>query len=78
MLYYKCKCGEIQIYGSMPPDPCLECDDCLTTPETHSHLHKRAEPHKWTTEVVVTDSCDGMLTFCEWCRINKKDYENVN
>jgi hypothetical protein len=32
--YYRCKCGDSQAWGSMPPEPCEECPKCQTTLET--------------------------------------------
>lgn len=38
MVYYRCKCGNREAFGSMPPPPCEECPLCLTTLETHPDL----------------------------------------
>lgn len=67
MKYYRCKCGEAQSWGSMPPPPCMECSECQTTLEVHPDDHRRAKPHNYQTHEVQTDEGMKPLTQCIWC-----------
>ena len=39
MLYYKCKCGKRESWGSYGPRPCQRCKECETS-----------EPHQWVPQ----------------------------
>lgn len=54
MRYYQCKCGTMQMWDSgYGAPPCMGCDECKTTMESHAAAHKTPEPHdlqgRWIT-----------------------------
>lgn len=51
MIYYRCKCGKNEYFGSgMVPHDCEGCDECGTTLSTHPEGHKPRAPHEWETK----------------------------
>jgi len=50
MRYYRCKCGNCQAWGSMPPEKCNGCKECNTTLEESPNTHTEPSEHKWITE----------------------------
>ena len=67
MIYYRCKCGKVESYGSMSPNPCLGCVDCGTNLTSHPDLHKKPELHNWITDEILTDEGVMHQTKCSWC-----------
>lgn len=67
MMYYRCKCGKCEAWGSMPPNPCDGCDDCGTNLSAHPDFHSPPEPHNPNTQMVETDEGMKPLTRCLWC-----------
>jgi hypothetical protein len=71
MQYYRCKCGKLEAYGSMGPDPCRGCDECGTNLTTHPDFHHPPVPHRYEAQPVETDEGVKMLTQCTWCGKHK-------
>ncbi len=67
MLTYRCRCGQTEAYGSMPPTPCSGCKFCGTTLETHPTLWRDPPPHDYIPTPVMTDEGPKTLTRCRWC-----------
>ncbi len=72
MQYYRCKCGKMESWGSMPPNRCQGCPDCGTNLSTHPDHHPPAD-HNWSANKVQTDDGPATLTVCSWCGIAKVD-----
>ncbi len=49
MQYYRCKCGESTMFGSLSPLDCQGCDKCNTTLTQHPDYHEEPKPHDWMT-----------------------------
>lgn len=47
MQYYRCKCGNAQAWGSIPPRPCDGCTKCNTTLTGSPDYHETPQPHLW-------------------------------
>lgn len=77
MKYYRCKCGDQQSYGSMPPPFCHACPLCGSNLATHPADHDDAAPHVYYDEMVMTN--DGMkpLTLCQYCLEPKSEIEKA-
>lgn len=45
MQYWRCKCGDTECWGSMPPAPCAYCDKCQSTLAQHPDYHEAPRPH---------------------------------
>jgi hypothetical protein len=75
MIYYRCKCGLHEAWGSMPPPRCLECEKCETTLASDSLSHGRAEPHEFSTQGVETNEGMKGLDVCVWCGKSRRELE---
>lgn len=51
MQYYRCKCGKMEAWGSMPPDQCHGCKECGTNLALDPYSHHPPEPHEFTATV---------------------------
>jgi len=47
MIYYRCKCGEIQAWSSMSIPDCDGCYKCKTTLAPNPELHKPLQKHEF-------------------------------
>ena len=77
MQYYRCKCGNAQAWGSMPPERCSGCKKCKTTLSKHPDFHQSYDPetaHDFSyVEQVETDNGTQPLTRCKYCYRSKKE-----
>ena len=73
MLYYRCKCGKSEAWGSMPPFPCTGCSECGTTLDTSPSLHHEPKPHELRETRVQTDVGEMPLSVCVWCGKSKAE-----
>lgn len=71
MRYYRCKCGERQSWGSMPPYPCQKCPACGSDLAESPDLHREPQDHDWRTQQVETDNGPQPITRCSWCGTRK-------
>jgi len=75
MIYYRCKCGKHEAWGSLPPNPCDSCEECGTNLTMHPDLHHPPKPHNWHPTQVETDEGTKVLTRCSWCLKTKLQVE---
>jgi len=47
VIFYRCKCGQTEAWGSMPPSPCTGCSTCKTTLEASPGAHSQPIPHEF-------------------------------
>ena len=73
MIYYRCKCGYSESWGSMPPYPCSGCENCNTTLEVDSRSHKKPENHEFIPYKVETDTGLSTIHRCKWCNKTKTE-----
>lgn len=74
MMYYRCKCGDRESFGSMPPNPCAQCETCGSDLAPTPELHRPPRDHDWETRLVDTDEGQRELTVCRWCGLHKVDW----
>src|SRR5688572_28990832 len=67
VIYYRCKCGAVEVWGSIAPDPCLGCKDCGTTPALTPDGHRSPRSHVLIKTAVDTDDGQAILSRCRWC-----------
>jgi hypothetical protein len=67
MQYYRFKCGEHEMWGSMGPRPCDGCSKCGTTLTQDPAFHTTPEPHEFIPTDVETDAGKAVLHRCKWC-----------
>lgn len=70
-MYYRCKCGEITAWGSMPPYPCSKCDKCGSNLATSPGAHTDPLPHDFVAREVPTDKGPATLSRCRWCGLTR-------
>lgn len=76
MLFYRCKCGKLASYGSMPPDRCASCPDCGSDLAPAPDAHTGPKPHEFSlTSTVDTDEGPKPLTRCRWCYRTRAEVE---
>ena len=77
MIYSRCKCGNVQQWGSgMPPAKCDPCPKCGTIPATGPDCHPDPVPHDFSfAEQVETDEGPKTLSRCRYCLKTKKEIE---
>jgi len=73
MIYYRCKCGKQEAWGSMPPNQCDGCSECGTTLDTHPELHRTPTPHDFVATNVATDEGPKPLSRCRYCHRTKAE-----
>lgn len=72
---YRCRCGERQYWGALPPAPCHGCPACGTTPAMLPATPAAPAPHDWQTQQVRTDHGDQPLTYCRYCGLSRREFE---
>lgn len=76
MQYYRCKCGNREAHGSMPPYRCSKCSKCGSDLATHPDLHAEPVEHDFSSvETVKTDQGDATITSCKYCYRTKEQVE---
>jgi hypothetical protein len=75
MQTYRCECGKLVSWGSMPPPRCMGCKTCGTAMTLHPDLLGPPEAHEFFEMKVETDDGDAALTLCRWCHKTKKQIE---
>ena len=79
--YGKCKCGYIEAFGSMPPNPCDRCEKCGTGYGYGAPWYKEPIEHEFQLEGVETNEGTKQLSRCIYCRETKgkieKDLKNL-
>lgn len=77
MRYYRCKCGWLMSWGSMPPHPCSKCEKCGSNLAEGPDLHEEPQEHDWVIEKVETDEGLKDRTHCRWCGRRKIEIEKA-
>lgn len=67
MIYYRCKCGKSELFGSLSPARCDACADCGSNLARHPDLHFPPEPHDFVPTPVETDEGMKTLSRCKYC-----------
>lgn len=76
MRYYRCKCGQLESWGTMRPPQCSWCEACQSNPAETPDTHRTERtPHKWYQEKVDTDAGEAELTRCVYCGHTRKELE---
>lgn len=71
MQYYRCKCGNLESWGSDGTTPCRSCPKCGTTLAQHPADHRKPVPHQWQT---LYDRNTGKpYKVCRVCLTKKED-----
>jgi hypothetical protein len=60
MRAYRCKCGEMQWFGSDGPPACLTCEVCGT-----ACGGREPAPHEWVTR--YNPNTGAPYEICRWC-----------
>jgi hypothetical protein len=77
MLYYRCKCGNTQAWGSMPPNRCDKCESCGSDLALDPEGHREPSPHDFSAvQEVVTDQGTATITRCRHCYRTKAELES--
>lgn len=76
MIYFKCKCGKMEFFGSgMMPNDCDGCTECGTTLATSPEGHKEIAPHEW---IIKYDENTGKpYRRCKKCYQKEKEENDV-
>lgn len=78
MIYYRCKCGDAQAWGSLPPEQCDSCSKCRSNLATGPSLHREPKAHEFTlVNKVMTDEGEKDLTYCRYCTRTKHELEKL-
>lgn len=76
MQYYRCKCGEHEAWGSMPPARCSQCKKCNSDLSLHPDYHNEPVPHDFSSvEKLTTDQGEATITRCRYCHYTKAQIE---
>ena len=67
MIFYRCKCGEREAIGSMPPPQCARCRKCGSDLASSPDRHREPEPHNFVAHQVETDEGPKPLSRCSYC-----------
>lgn len=78
MQYYRCKCGNREAYGSMPPYACDKCEKCGSDLSLHPDYHQEPKPHDFSAvENVQTDQGAATITRCRYCSRTREQIERA-
>lgn len=78
MLYYRCKCGYSEAWGSMPPYQCHACPKCGSDLATGPNVHQEPKPHDFShVTQVATDEGPKPLTRCRYCGCTQAEVEEA-
>ena len=72
MIYRRCKCGEHEAYGSIPPPRCSRCEKCGSDLATSPDDHLEPLSHDFQPEPVETDAGGAVLSRCRYCHRTRK------
>lgn len=75
MLYYRCKCGRHQAYGSMPPWPCTVCLKCGSNLATGPTAHHEPKQHVFIPVPVETNEGTRHLDRCQYCQRTRAEIQ---
>jgi len=72
MRFYRCKCGESEAYGSMPPYRCSKCSKCGSDLAESPESHREPVPHEFE-DCPQQDANGDILHYhrCKWCHRTK-------
>lgn len=73
MQYYRCKCGNLESWGSDGTTPCRACPKCGTTLAQHPDDHRQPVPHKWQTQ--YDQNTGKPYEICRVCMNRREDVE---
>lgn len=73
MQYYRCKCGESEGWGSMPPPACAACSSCGSDLSLGPDSHRPPKPHTFLPEPVETNEGTRYLDRCQYCHRTRKE-----
>jgi len=78
MLYYRCKCGKHEAWGSDSPPLCAKCDECGTSLATGPKGHVEPKDHDFSMVTQVkTDEGLKPLTRCKYCYRTRDEIEKL-
>lgn len=77
MLYYRCKCGKREAWGSMPPPQCAICPECKSDLALSKDSHSEPKPHEFEETDVQTDEGVKKLSRCRWCDKTRKQIQEM-
>lgn len=76
MTYYRCKCGNREAWGSMPPAPCTRCNVCGSDLAMSPQMHFEPKPHDYVTRY---DEATGKpVEVCRMCWRRKEELEETD
>lgn len=75
MRFYRCKCGNVTAWGSMPPYQCSQCPKCKSDLAEGPSLHADPIPHEFLTVPVIVDQGEMTVTRCRYCSRTKAEIE---
>lgn len=76
MIYYRCKCGQCESWGSMPPARCNSCPTCGSNLATGPDEHREPESHQWFAR--YDEKTGEPYEVCGNCLQKKLDVEAKN
>lgn len=73
MQYYRCKCGNCEAWGSMPPYRCSQCKECNSDLAMHPDYHQEPVPHDFSSvDTIEVDGGTATITRCRYCHNTQK------
>jgi hypothetical protein len=73
VIFYRCKCGRCESYGSMPPYACQRCSLCKSNFASHPSLHADPKPHEFFSESVETNDGPATIDRCRFCMRTRRE-----
>lgn len=55
MMYYRCRCGNLESWSSMGVARCNVCEKCNTIMASSPQGHAESLPHEWNTITEIND-----------------------
>jgi hypothetical protein len=74
--YYRCRCGNMEAWGSMPP-VCEICPDCKSTLAIPGEQSLPGVPHRFVTRWVRTCESSQHLSVCIHCSRSRSNIEQL-
>lgn len=78
MVYYRCKCGYSEAWGSMPPPACAQCPQCKSDLSPGPNSHREPKAHVFLPQPVETNEGVKHLDRCQYCNRTRKQIEAAN
>lgn len=75
MRFYRCKCGNAQAWGSMPPAACAKCSQCGSDYAESPGAHRTPLEHEFIVGQVETDNGPAPLSVCKYCHRTRKEID---